>query len=707
MNTAKILMGKDSQITQNNWESLQENLTSQSGLAVVLVDDTSIVSKSNNNSICEVLYNSAEFSSHCAMFCGMAFEETNLAGKTISHQCHAGLHYQAVPIKAGENKQLVAITGRSFLRSEDYRKATERAIDGDWKIFPPTELFKNILLTSSEREIEQLSGRLEKLSDEDKELLLQIGETKNETIEETISDTSQPDEISQLIEQYHQNQAQMKIEQSSVKTTGELEEITAWRSLFGSLLDLTYHDACVSVTEFLAKRYQFSNLAWLENKNEVLGSVWSSGSFVGQQVQIAISAEDSRLTDVFKKETSLELRERQTAENTVESLQTINLFPVVIGGTVRSALAIGDKISDKKIKRHIARFIRQVTLELEILRLRKEISRQTRLTKAIQNINLILKKVDVPDFWTILAQNLAELMNAERASILIFDDESETLILKAAIGNKADTIKEQTKIGERVAQNVLQSGKPLAVNDMKKSGVPPAPPDWKYKTNSFISYPIVISERKIGVLNVTDKIDGGSYDERDLEILHNLAPQIAIALDRTTLIRKADEFELRSMTDSMTGLLNKHYLEVRLAEEISRSQRHGYPMSFMMIDVDKFKSYNDDFGHPEGDKALQLVGQCLKATLRGADVAARYGGEEFSILLPQTTLREAETIAERVREKVENARFPNRQVTVSIGLATCNADLCVAEELISAADKALYQAKMNGKNRVEIYRQEQ
>ncbi len=707
MNTAKILMGKDSQITQNNWESLQENLTSQSGLAVVLVDDTSIVSKSNNNSICEVLYNSAEFSSHCAMFCGMAFEETNLAGKTISHQCHAGLHYQAVPIKAGENKQLVAITGRSFLRSEDYRKATERAIDGDWKIFPPTELFKNILLTSSEREIEQLSGRLEKLSDEDKELLLQIGETKNETIEETISDTSQPDEISQLIEQYHQNQAQMKIEQSSVKTTGELEEITAWRSLFGSLLDLTYHDACVSVTEFLAKRYQFSNLAWLENKNEVLGSVWSSGSFVGQQVQIAISAEDSRLTDVFKKETSLELRERQTAENTVESLQTINLFPVVIGGTVRSALAIGDKISDKKIKRHIARFIRQVTLELEILRLRKEISRQTRLTKAIQNINLILKKVDVPDFWTILAQNLAELMNAERASILIFDDESETLILKAAIGNKADTIKEQTKIGERVAQNVLQSGKPLAVNDMKKSGVPPAPPDWKYKTNSFISYPIVISERKIGVLNVTDKIDGGSYDEKDLEILHNLAPQIAIALDRTTLIRKADEFELRSMTDSMTGLLNKHYLEVRLAEEISRSQRHGYPMSFMMIDVDKFKSYNDDFGHPEGDKALQLVGQCLKATLRGADVAARYGGEEFSILLPQTTLREAETIAERVREKVENARFPNRQVTVSIGLATCNADLCVAEELISAADKALYQAKMNGKNRVEIYRQEQ
>lgn len=671
---------------------------------MVMVDESAVVSKSNNNSICEMMNASAEFASRCALFCGKAFEQAVEAGKAVSHQCHAGLYYQAVPIKAGENKHLVAITGRAFLSSEGYRKATERAINGDWKDFSPSELFKNVLLSSSEREIDQLVRRLEKLNVEDRELLLQIGGKVVEAIEETSIEISPTDKISKLIEQFHQNETHLAIEQSAAKSTVELEELTAWRSLFGSLLDLNYREACVSVAEFLAKRYQLSSLAWLENKSDILESIWGCGDFAGQHIQIGISTEDSRLLEVYQKETSLELRERKTTESAVISKQVINLFPMVISSTVQSALAIGDKLTDKHLKRRIARFVRQVASELEILRLREEIKRQTWLTKAIQKLNLVLKQVDAEDFWTILAQKSAELMRAERGSILIFDDETDKFILKAAIGNKADVIKEYANIGEKVAHNVLRSGRPLVVKSLKISGVLPAPADWKYKTDSFISYPIIISGRKIGILNLTDKIDGGSYDEKDLEILHALAPQIAIALDRTSLIQKAGEFEQLSMTDALTGLLNRRYLEVRLEEEINRSQRHGYPMSFMMIDVDQFKSYNDTFTHPEGDKALQMVGQCLKATLRGADVAARYGGEEFSILLPQTTLLEAITIADRLREKVEKTKFPNRQVTVSIGLATCSAELCVANELISAADKALYEAKTKGRNRVEVYR---
>ncbi len=126
-------------------------------------------------------------------------------------------------------------------------------------------------------------------------------------------------------------------------------------------------------------------------------------------------------------------------------------------------------------------------------------------------------------------------------------------------------------------------------------------------------------------------------------------------------------------------------------------------MSFMMIDVDDFKSYNDSFSHPEGDKALKLVAHSLKETLRGADVAARYGGEEFSILLPQTTLDEAKTIAERVRENVEKTKFNKRQVTVSIGIASCSQVICDAQEIIAAADKALYRAKELGRNNVQSF----
>jgi diguanylate cyclase (GGDEF)-like protein len=95
----------------------------------------------------------------------------------------------------------------------------------------------------------------------------------------------------------------------------------------------------------------------------------------------------------------------------------------------------------------------------------------------------------------------------------------------------------------------------------------------------------------------------------------------------------------------------------------------------------------------------------LKAALRGADVAARYGGEEFSILLPQTTIKEGLIIAERIRKKVEKNPFPNRQVTISIGIATCSGEIKTVSDLMKAADKALYQAKEKGRNNVQVYQE--
>jgi diguanylate cyclase (GGDEF)-like protein len=138
-------------------------------------------------------------------------------------------------------------------------------------------------------------------------------------------------------------------------------------------------------------------------------------------------------------------------------------------------------------------------------------------------------------------------------------------------------------------------------------------------------------------------------------------------------------------------------------EEIKRSNRHGFPMSFMMLDVDHFKSYNDEHGHPAGDEALKIVAHVIRETLRGADVAARFGGEEFAILLPQTTGEEARAIAERIRSNIEEAHFPRRKVTASIGVASCSADLCISADLVSAADKALYAAKHHGRNKVMAF----
>src|SRR5437870_13424123 len=227
----------------------------------------------------------------------------------------------------------------------------------------------------------------------------------------------------------------------------------------------------------------------------------------------------------------------------------------------------------------------------------------------------------------------------------------------------------------------------------------------RYKTKSFISYPIAIGQRRFGVLNLADKIGGGAYDASDLSVIELLAPQIALALERAEWQQRANQFQLMSITDPLTGLLNRRYLEARLTEELSRSKRYDYPLSFMMIDIDDFKFYNDRNGHQAGDRALEITAQCLRAALRKVDVASRYGGEEFSILLPQTTLQEAGVIADRIRRKIIETNFPHGSsqplgsATVSYGLASFSAQLDSAEAIVRAADRSLYHPRRHGINR--------
>jgi len=147
-----------------------------------------------------------------------------------------------------------------------------------------------------------------------------------------------------------------------------------------------------------------------------------------------------------------------------------------------------------------------------------------------------------------------------------------------------------------------------------------------------------------------------------------------------------------------------------MTEELSRSKRHDYAMSFLMIDIDDFKAYNDNNGHIAGDVALQITAHSLKAALRSADVPARYGGEEFCILLPQTSIDEAGAIADRIRHRVATADYPHGKaqplgrVTISVGVSTFSPNVNTAETVIAAADRALYEAKSQGKDRTVFYR---
>ena len=161
-----------------------------------------------------------------------------------------------------------------------------------------------------------------------------------------------------------------------------------------------------------------------------------------------------------------------------------------------------------------------------------------------------------------------------------------------------------------------------------------------------------------------------------------------------------------SLTDPLTSLANRKYFDTALDKFIAQSVANGEPLALLLADIDHFKVFNDTYGHLTGDQVLRLVAMALKQTVKGQDIAARYGGEEFAIILPNTTLRSAVTVADHIRRAVMTKELMKRstgehlgRITVSVGAATLHPD-DTGSSLIERADNALYAAKRYGRNRV-------
>ena len=196
------------------------------------------------------------------------------------------------------------------------------------------------------------------------------------------------------------------------------------------------------------------------------------------------------------------------------------------------------------------------------------------------------------------------------------------------------------------------------------------------------------------------------------EISRNLLYIMSERLRYSNLVI-ADSFEMQrkfqrfAFTDSLTGLHNRGWLDDMFAREVSRTERDNLPLCLIMIDVDHFKKFNDEYGHLAGDQVLVTVGENIRQPLRPNDLVARFGGEEFSVLLPETKIEHAKIIAERLRERVSNSSpgvidgkaIPG--VTISLGVTQYKPNYSL-ETMIASADVAMYQAKKNGRNCVQL-----
>jgi diguanylate cyclase (GGDEF)-like protein len=181
-------------------------------------------------------------------------------------------------------------------------------------------------------------------------------------------------------------------------------------------------------------------------------------------------------------------------------------------------------------------------------------------------------------------------------------------------------------------------------------------------------------------------------------------------LDNPKIIELADFERAResAYTDELTGLRNYRFFAEQLNHEVLRTDQYDEPLSLVMLDLDHFKEFNDRNGHEAGNEVLRRVGRIIRDTLRNVDVGARYGGEEFAIILPSTPKVGAQPAAERLRAAIEAEEFPGKTgehpalLTASFGVATYPADARTAKELVEHADRALYAAKSDGRNRVSV-----
>ena len=255
---------------------------------------------------------------------------------------------------------------------------------------------------------------------------------------------------------------------------------------------------------------------------------------------------------------------------------------------------------------------------------------------------------------------------------------------------------------------------------------------------TYVGVPMISHNRMIGVISM-QKYDPAAYSEDEILLLETIATQAAMAIENSQLFesiqkelkqrREAQaalekvnkqlvaqiqqnevlrlELQEQAVRDPLTGLFNRRYLKETLEREVSRARRDGSPIGIMIMDIDEFKNVNDLFGHNAGDRMLEAMGELLRANIRLGDVVCRYGGEEFVIVMPGASLQVAYQRAELIRSKFEQMYLPFENellhATISLGVAGFPVHGIDGEDALIRADRALYQAKQAGRNRVVAY----
>jgi diguanylate cyclase (GGDEF)-like protein len=318
----------------------------------------------------------------------------------------------------------------------------------------------------------------------------------------------------------------------------------------------------------------------------------------------------------------------------------------------------------------------------------------------------LTSSLDLDSILQTIMEKMAEYFRPDTWSLLMVDEEHDELYFAIAVGQAAEALKNvRLKIGEGIAGWVAKHGEQLVVPDVAADPrfAKRIDESTQWETQSIICVPLRSKLRVLGVIQLVN-VDMSQFKEQELFFLQSLCDYAAIAIENARWVERIQEL---TITDDCTGLYNARHLYKTLDTEVYRSSRFGYEFSVVFIDLDRFKTVNDTYGHLIGSKLLAEIGYLVKAQLRLIDFAFRYGGDEFVVLLPQTSKDQALVVAKRLRDALRASCFCreeglNLNVRASMGLATYPHDARTAHDIIRQADQMMYLVKNTSRDNIGI-----
>ena len=338
--------------------------------------------------------------------------------------------------------------------------------------------------------------------------------------------------------------------------------------------------------------------------------------------------------------------------------------------------------------------------------------RAAEISGLYDKIKEMSRSLDPLEVFLVFGEALAAYFEFQTMKLVLFDEEDPGMLpseevyeLNAAdfggLFDRKHLLKNREKArgtlfpgDTRIFNHLFKTHQPVLTEEMAEifHGQPT-------QNNALVSYPLIVDKKVFGVVFLAGL---RAVNQRLLPIL---IERFVSEMERVRLYERVEKL---AITDGLTGVAVRRHLLDRLLGELNRSKRFGFKLSFLMIDIDHFKHFNDNYGHLVGDVVLRQVAETIKTSVREVDLVGRYGGEEFGVLLIETDENPALMVAERIRRSIEEKAFKaydeKLKVTVSIGCSTYSSREPVdAPLIIESADSALYQAKRQGRNRVCLY----